>query len=70
MTREQLEAIWQMLSNIRIGLRLYTGLKPHTSTRYRIRDGFYLALRNARRLVALLEQLEQLEQLEPEETLD
>lgn len=58
MTTEQLKAAWEMLSNIRIGLRLYTALKPHTSTRHRIRDGYRLALSNARRLVALLEQLE------------
>ncbi|MBO1438321.1 hypothetical protein [Meiothermus sp. CFH 77666] len=64
MTREQLKQAWYMIGQIRIGLRLYVGLKPHTSTRHRIRSGYRLALSNARRLVALLEQLE------PHETLD
>lgn len=64
MTREQLKQAWGMISQIRIGLRLYVGLKPQTSTRQRIRSGYRLALSNARRLVALLEQLE------PHETLD
>ncbi|AGK03420.1 hypothetical protein K649_00540 [Meiothermus ruber DSM 1279] len=54
----QQKAAWRMLSDIRIGLRLYTGLEPHTSTRHRIHSGYRLALNRARQLVALLESLE------------
>jgi len=62
MTPQQQRAARQMLSDIRIGLRLYTGLKPHTSTRYRIHNGYRLALNKARQLVALLESLAEKEE--------
>ncbi|MCX7782681.1 MAG: hypothetical protein N2318_03445 [Meiothermus sp.] len=62
MTPQQQRAARQMLSDIRIGLRLYTGLKPHTSTHYRIHNGYRLALNKARQLVALLESLAEKEE--------